>query len=63
MPVAGRRPSTAEGDDVGTEGHLFLGDVWMGAVPPPSRSLLRGLSDKKLRLGVDFWCDYYIMVE
>ena len=21
------------------------------------------LSDKKLRLGVDFWCDYYIMVE
>lgn len=24
---------------------------------------VRGLSDKKLRLGVDFWCDYYIMVE
>ena len=23
----------------------------------------RVLSDKKLRLGVDFWCDYYIMVE
>ena len=26
-------------------------------------ALVRGLSDKKLRLGVDFWCDYYIMVE
>lgn len=26
-------------------------------------SPVRGLSDKKLRLGVDFWCDYYIMVE
>ena len=26
-------------------------------------SSVRGLSDKKLRLGVDFWCDYYIMVE
>ena len=23
----------------------------------------RNLSDKKLRVGVDFWCDYYIMVE
>lgn len=57
VPADGGRPSTVVGKRRRPGGPSAYKEKgrFFGAV--------RGLSDKKLRLGVDFWCDYYIMVE
>ena len=71
MPAAGGGHPPWRGSGVGPEGHPSVEEGKGRRSGGPSAykekgrffGAVRGLSDKKLRLGVDFWCDYYIMVE
>ena len=71
VPAAGGGYPPWRGSGVGPEGHPSVEEGKGRRSGGPSAykekgrffGAVRGLSDKKLRLGVDFWCDYYIMVE